>query len=185
MTMTTAKTRTIMMPVRSTMQKQRRSRFSNRFITFCLICAVSFMVTTTTTTTTIPFVMANDTDQTCDASDGPGCGSDSSKGNDPNCVDKDSGCLEAAQSGACDKTHERYSYMKTNCPRSCEVCNTTAPLHLRDKNCKDLNPKCPDWAGAGECIANPGYMLSACQMSCRQCVDTDKLRNDGVDEEEM
>jgi len=30
----------------------------------------------------------------------------------------------------------------------------------------DTNANCADWAAAGECEANPGYMLDACKDAC-------------------
>jgi hypothetical protein len=30
----------------------------------------------------------------------------------------------------------------------------------------DENPSCGGWAAAGECDANPGYMLANCRTSC-------------------
>uniref|UniRef100_A0A7S3VM30 ShKT domain-containing protein n=1 Tax=Dunaliella tertiolecta TaxID=3047 RepID=A0A7S3VM30_DUNTE len=35
--------------------------------------------------------------------------------------------------------------------------------------CRDKDPSCADWASRGECTANPGYMLAACPISCKQC----------------
>lgn len=32
--------------------------------------------------------------------------------------------------------------------------------------CEDKNPKCPEWAKAGQCTANPGYMSADCAASC-------------------
>ena len=37
-------------------------------------------------------------------------------------------------------------------------------------DCKDNNKGCHDWAAAGECDRNPGYMRVQCPMSCRICV---------------
>jgi hypothetical protein len=30
----------------------------------------------------------------------------------------------------------------------------------------DENERCSEWAEAGECEANPGYMLASCKRSC-------------------
>lgn len=35
--------------------------------------------------------------------------------------------------------------------------------------CQDSNPSCPEWASAGECAANPHYMLGSCARSCGTC----------------
>ena len=49
--------------------------------------------------------------------------------------------------------------------------------------CFDKDPNCPEWAAAGECVANPEYMLAECAPSCGapcpperapDCVDRDK-----------
>lgn len=40
-----------------------------------------------------------------------------------------------------------------------------------DNNCQDAHAKCWDWARIGECEENPGYMLSFCRRSCKQCSD--------------
>mmetsp|Transcript_8465 Transcript_8465/g.14017 ORF Transcript_8465/g.14017 Transcript_8465/m.14017 type:complete len:231 (+) Transcript_8465:58-750(+) len=39
-----------------------------------------------------------------------------------------------------------------------------------EQECIDSDPEyCPKWAAAGECDANPTYMMHACQVSCRAC----------------
>ena len=40
-----------------------------------------------------------------------------------------------------------------------------APFHI----CDDDDKRCADWAGKGECRANPGYMLSSCRRACGVC----------------
>ncbi len=35
--------------------------------------------------------------------------------------------------------------------------------------CRDKNTTCAAWGRNGECIKNPGYMLTNCAASCRQC----------------
>ena len=35
--------------------------------------------------------------------------------------------------------------------------------------CSDRHPDCAQWAGAGECKANPDWMLVNCQQSCGLC----------------
>ena len=35
--------------------------------------------------------------------------------------------------------------------------------------CIDQNPNCAGWAAAGECLANPGFMLTNCARSCDSC----------------
>ena len=38
---------------------------------------------------------------------------------------------------------------------------------LAKAGCKNDDSRCPDWAAAGECKANPGYMLTSCARACR------------------
>ena len=47
--------------------------------------------------------------------------------------------------------------MLPNCPVSCGSCNQL---------CLDYHPRCPEWAGQGECAANAAYMSSFCRKSC-------------------
>ena len=39
----------------------------------------------------------------------------------------------------------------------------------RAGQCVDGSPDCAAWAAAGECSANPGFMLATCRVSCRTC----------------
>jgi hypothetical protein len=36
-------------------------------------------------------------------------------------------------------------------------------------DCEDDNPSCAEWATAGECTKNAGYMRAACAKSCDSC----------------
>lgn len=38
-----------------------------------------------------------------------------------------------------------------------------------EEGCKDTHELCYFWASQGECENNPGYMLTGCPRSCRQC----------------
>ena len=38
-----------------------------------------------------------------------------------------------------------------------------------DSTCPDLNDRCQEWAGNGECILNPTWMLFNCKQSCEVC----------------
>ena len=46
--------------------------------------------------------------------------------------------------------------------------------------CIDQNPNCAGWAAAGECLANPGYMLSNCARSCDSCDRASSAPADGA-----
>jgi len=37
------------------------------------------------------------------------------------------------------------------------------------ENCRDLNPSCGEWQRAGQCSANPQFMLMNCRLSCGEC----------------
>mmetsp|Transcript_28060 Transcript_28060/g.82545 ORF Transcript_28060/g.82545 Transcript_28060/m.82545 type:complete len:390 (-) Transcript_28060:1279-2448(-) len=37
------------------------------------------------------------------------------------------------------------------------------------KDCKDSGDRCPEWAAMGECEANPAWMQSYCELSCKSC----------------
>ena len=38
--------------------------------------------------------------------------------------------------------------------------------------CNDTNPRCADWAQAGECTRNPSFMSSSCRRACGVCTLT-------------
>ena len=46
--------------------------------------------------------------------------------------------------------------------------------------CIDQNPNCAGWAAAGECLANPGYMLSNCARACDSCDRASSAPADGA-----
>ena len=43
------------------------------------------------------------------------------------------------------------------------------PQKKAGKKCRDSDTSCSSWAGAGECDANPGFMLDSCPVSCNAC----------------
>ena len=45
----------------------------------------------------------------------------------------------------------------------------TPPTTKSGRKCRDADPSCASWAGAGECDANPGFMLESCPVSCNAC----------------
>lgn len=60
------------------------------------------------------------------------------------------------------------------------------PLEIKVKKgmaCSDRHPDCAQWAGAGECKANPDWMLVNCQQSCGLCYDEDL--EDYIPEEQL
>jgi hypothetical protein len=45
-------------------------------------------------------------------------------------------------------------------------------------NCTDDYDDCPTWAGNGECVVNPEYMLYHCAKSCQSCALTPQQKFD-------
>jgi hypothetical protein len=120
-------------------------------------------------------------DKVCINADG------SCESNDIDCEDKYRLCLFWAQLGEC--TNNK-GFMSSNCPQSCELCTGGKVRDWNDQekiepDCKDMHPQCSFWASEGECVANPGYMLTSCKLSCNLCIDITTLRENGVDELEM
>lgn len=76
------------------------------------------------------------------------------------CYDKEPGdkCGEWAREGECKKNPAIIS----QCPVSCGACSSM---------CIDRNSNCPQWAAAGDCSNNTGYMLRECSHSCKVCTD--------------
>ena len=44
--------------------------------------------------------------------------------------------------------------------------------------CYDEDNRCPMWAKAGECGANPAYMLNSCRNSCHVCEGRPKYKDE-------
>ncbi|XP_063960658.1 scavenger receptor cysteine-rich type 1 protein M130-like [Lytechinus pictus] len=40
---------------------------------------------------------------------------------------------------------------------------------VRCSDCRDVNPRCEEWASQGACESYPGEILHVCQSSCDQC----------------
>ncbi|XP_033759530.1 uncharacterized protein LOC117341777 [Pecten maximus] len=75
------------------------------------------------------------------------------------CEDSDKNCPTwVANGGDCVGTS-----LSVTCKFSCDNC------HVED--CGDYHASCATWAATGECIANPGYMLVACLVSCGVCTE--------------
>lgn len=58
----------------------------------------------------------------------------------------------------------------TDCQQACTGC------------CGDTDPRCLGWGLGGECARNPGFMQSACKLSCHQCGGAPQ--RDGVAQEQ-
>ena len=67
--------------------------------------------------------------------------------------------------------------MTYHCPKSCNTCAeiqraAKAAEFVDDGNekpCMDDHHQCSDWAGQGECNANPAYMMMNCKRACMIC----------------
>lgn len=44
-------------------------------------------------------------------------------------------------------------------------------IYREDHKCEDKSLACASWAKSGECEKNPGYMNTACSLSCNLCTD--------------
>lgn len=54
-----------------------------------------------------------------------------------------------------------------------EIKNTNNRLKELYIECKDMEPRCQQWADHGECKNNPYYMRVSCRRSCGECEDYD------------
>ena len=90
------------------------------------------------------------------------------------CADRDDSCGAWAESGECETNPV---FMNSHCNASCGACGDSSrkkaapPRHKGSLvgKCRDDNSNCANWAGAGECDSNPGYMRKTCQLSCNAC----------------
>ncbi|CAI5449566.1 unnamed protein product [Caenorhabditis angaria] len=56
---------------------------------------------------------------------------------------------------------------------------TTSLVVTAYAGCEDADPKCSEWATAGECSSNAVWMMANCRKSCHSCQGGDtawKLR---------
>ena len=109
------------------------------------------------------------------------------------CKDTNVDCTYWAKIGECEVNP---AYMLTGCPLSCKQCtcndceNDCADLNQEPISpastlapnttgvpCKDTNVDCDFWAKNGECEINPGYMLTGCPLSCKQCTTSTLASN--------
>ena len=78
-----------------------------------------------------------------------------------NCKDIDDKCTTLKEEGAC---QDNPGYMTHNCPVSCKTCKAVLEAAKAaefvdkkefSKPCMDDDSRCLEWAGMGECDANP------------------------------
>ena len=90
------------------------------------------------------------------------------------CTDKHENCATWAAAGDC--TGEPAGYVSSYCPKSCNTCDYLVAAKEKYQAghdiCKDDHYKCAEWAGMGECDANPKYMRNYCSRSCLECFET-------------
>jgi hypothetical protein len=118
---------------------------------------------------------------------------------DKDCEDDDESCTMYANQGGCT---DNPGFMTYHCSKSCNTCDAVkkafeAAEFVEDgssKPCMDDHYQCSEWAGMGECEANPGklrnigglskmlsrlnsvhlpigYMLRSCKRSCVVCYE--------------
>ena len=83
-----------------------------------------------------------------------------------NCYDEAEDCAERSTSGGC----HNGSDTPLRCQWSCRACGFR-PLLEQVYGCTDSSEGCANWAAAGECSKNPGFMRSSCGRSCDACGD--------------
>lgn len=95
------------------------------------------------------------------------------------CVDRDVKCATYIKDskGAC---QDNPGYMKHYCAETCNTCDAiyeaAKAAEFVEKGefneaCKDDDYRCLEWAGMGECDANPGYMKKSCRNACLVCFE--------------
>ena len=93
------------------------------------------------------------------------------------CIDHDENCATWSSQGDCDTNP---GYMTHHCSSSCNTCEVLeaaakdaefADEGVNTAPCRDDHYQCLDWAGSGECDANPGYMLKSCRRACLVCYE--------------
>ena len=53
--------------------------------------------------------------------------------------------------------------------RALSLALLAAAATISADECADQHAGCADWAAAGECDKNPGFMRSSCEKSCDAC----------------
>ncbi|XP_066938937.1 uncharacterized protein [Macrobrachium rosenbergii] len=105
-----------------------------------------------------------------------------------NCTDLHPWCAGWGAYGECETNP---SYMKANCPATCNSCASQGPNVIQPKErndlsrastsvpthqerCVDLYHSCKGWGSRGECESNPAFMLMNCPATCNSCFPEDK-----------
>ena len=82
------------------------------------------------------------------------------------CVDTADDCASMARSNLTGCAENPR--LLQQCASTCGTCQYRS-LVDEATVCADTNEACESWAAAGECEANPRYMLQACTTSCKTC----------------
>lgn len=93
------------------------------------------------------------------------------------CNDLHEQCATWESLGECDVNTGNPNFMYFNCPQSCNLCGKgdlreLLTKALAEKDCQDLDEKCPYWESIGECDevdGNPKFMFPHCPKSCNLC----------------
>jgi hypothetical protein len=104
------------------------------------------------------------------------------------CHDSHVDCEFWASIGECDVNP---NYMLNSCAKSCGVCpsigfeNDRVPPAQSSCVDQEMSENCERRARLGECLLEPDFMRLHCKATCMYCVNEDKLRLQGVSDEEM
>ncbi|XP_059165598.1 uncharacterized protein LOC131948099 [Physella acuta] len=49
------------------------------------------------------------------------------------------------------------------------LCLGDMPDESEERECKDENPRCQEWANRNQCVSNPAYMKEKCRLACKVC----------------
>lgn len=105
------------------------------------------------------------------------------------CLDASADCEDWTRKGECKRNR---NFMKTECPRSCDLCKRTvappkvaspaAPSAAKSarmsrsdaassRSCanKEKDEACAAWAAQGECASNAAFMRASCAEACGLC----------------
>jgi len=82
------------------------------------------------------------------------------------CVDERPDCASLARANlsACGEA----AFMLQRCAATCRTCAYQKLIGTLT-DCADSHEQCATWASAGECDANPRFMLSSCSAACGRC----------------
>merc|ERR1712192_367076 len=83
------------------------------------------------------------------------------------CFDNNQDCRKFAKEGLCEDTGSWGDWMREYCGRACAFCDATTAPH--DKDCVDVDPRCPQYESLGRCEQWPEWVWQYCGKSCGFC----------------